>query len=433
MTQGNFSSIGRRLLSGSLLRMSNLVAGAVASFFLMPFIVHHLGDRIYGFWSLAAAFIGYYSLLDLGLSSAISQYMCIAIGRKDHPECRVVFNTAFGLQLLVGVAALLVTGLVAAATPLICHNPADARLFWKVILILGVNTALGFPTRVYWAVLEAQLRFDVQSWLANLGLALRTGLIVWAVLSGGGLLALSWMALISTVPVTALQVWLARREAPWARIDTGFFKPKIVKSFFSYSFYSFTVYLGDIVRFQIDPLVISGLIGLAAVTHYKVAGVLAQYYLQIIIVSVGMLLPVLSRFHGAGNRQALEEVFFFGTKLSCCVSVLIFFGLAGWGQLSGRIPAPGAAVLLCSAGWLAEIFDRSLVCHLQSPILCLDQLRRGAYQPGAEPGAGPPLRHPGRGHGHSDRRVCLSGCGAALVGVPGQRAGLFRLYAFLRQ
>jgi O-antigen/teichoic acid export membrane protein len=337
MTQGNFSSIGRRLLSGSLLRMSNLVAGAVASFFLMPFIVHHLGDRIYGFWSLAAAFIGYYSLLDLGLSSAISQYMCIAIGRKDHPECRVVFNTAFGLQLLVGVAALLVTGLVAAATPLICHNPADARLFWKVILILGVNTALGFPTRVYWAVLEAQLRFDVQSWLANLGLALRTGLIVWAVLSGGGLLALSWMALISTVPVTALQVWLARREAPWARIDTGFFKPKMVKSFFSYSFYSFTVYLGDIVRFQIDPLVISGLIGLAAVTHYKVAGVLAQYYLQIIIVSVGMLLPVLSRFHGAGNRQALEEVFFFGTKLSCCVSVLIFFGLAGWGRpLIGR-------------------------------------------------------------------------------------------------
>ena len=75
----------------------------------MPFIVHHLGDRVYGFWSLATAFVGYYNLLDLGLSSAISQYMCIAIGQKNHNECRVVFNTALRLQLLIGGAALVAT------------------------------------------------------------------------------------------------------------------------------------------------------------------------------------------------------------------------------------------------------------------------------------------------------------------------------------
>ncbi len=332
MIGGKFSSTGRKLLSGSALRVSNLVGAAIASFFLMPFIVHHLGDRIYGFWSLAAAFIGYYNLLDLGLSSAVSQYMCIAIGRKDQAECSVVFNTALRLQLLVGGAALLVTSAVAFATPWFCHNPEDVHVFWRVIIILGINAALGFPARVYWAVLEAELRFDIQSWLANLGLALRTGLIVWAVLAGGGLLALAWVSLLATLPATALQVWFARREARWARIENRFVEPKRVRSFFSYSVYSFLAYIADIVRFQIDPLVISALIGLAAVTHYKVAGVLAQYYLQIIFVSVGMLLPVLSRFHGAGNRRGVEDVFFFGTKLSCCLSVFICLALIGWGK-----------------------------------------------------------------------------------------------------
>jgi O-antigen/teichoic acid export membrane protein len=325
-------SVGRKLLSGSVLRVVSLAGAAVASFFLMPFIVHHLGDRIYGFWSFTAAFVGYYNLLDFGLSSAVSQYICIAIGRKDQKECRVVFNTALRLQSLVGCVALLATGLSAAATPLFCHNLADIHLFRRVIIILGINTALGFPARVYWAVLEAQLRFDIQSWLANLGLVLRTALIVWAILGGGGLLSLAWVTLFATLPVTALQVWFARREAPWARIENRSVESKVAKNFFSYSLYTFVAYLADIVRFQLDTVVISALIGLAAVTHYKVAGVLAQYYLQIIVVSVGMLLPILSRLHGAGDRSGIESVFFFGTKLSCCISVFICIALIAWGK-----------------------------------------------------------------------------------------------------
>jgi O-antigen/teichoic acid export membrane protein len=115
MMPGKSSSKGRKLLSGSALRLANLVVAAICSLFLMPFIVHHLGDRVYGFWSLAAGFIGYYGLLDLGLSGAVSQHICVAIGRGDPAECRTVFNTALRIQSLLGCVALLVTVLIAAA------------------------------------------------------------------------------------------------------------------------------------------------------------------------------------------------------------------------------------------------------------------------------------------------------------------------------
>src|SRR5271165_689505 len=121
-TDGQKASIGRRLLSGSVLRLVNLVAGALAALWLMPLSVHHLGDRVYGFWSLALAFIGYYGLLDLGLSSAVSQYLCIALGRKDAVECRAVFNTSLRIQSALGGVALVVTAALAAATPWICRN-----------------------------------------------------------------------------------------------------------------------------------------------------------------------------------------------------------------------------------------------------------------------------------------------------------------------
>jgi O-antigen/teichoic acid export membrane protein len=329
---GKFSSVGRKLVSGSILQAGNLVAAAIASFFLMPFIVHHLGDRVYGFWSLAAAFIGYYSLLDFGLSGAVSQYISLAIGRNDHAECRTIFNTALRINVALGGVALLATAAIAAATPWICHNPADAHLFRKVLIVLGVSAALGFPPRVYGGVLYTTFRFDIQSWLSIFGLALRTGLVVWAILAGGGLLGLAWATLFATLPVAGLQIWFARREAPWARVQTTSLRSKTAKSLSSFSLYTFLTCLADIVRFQIDPIVISGLIGLAAVTHYRVAGVFAQYYLQILILSVGMLQPVLSRLHGSGDRSRLEKVFFLGTKLSSCISVFICLALIGWGR-----------------------------------------------------------------------------------------------------
>jgi O-antigen/teichoic acid export membrane protein len=332
MANRTTTSVSRKVLSGSVLNTANLVASAVVSLCLMPFIVHHLGDRIYGFWSLAAAFIGYYGLLDFGLSSAVSQYICTALGRKDPVECREVFNAALRIQTLFGGIALVVTALIAAAAPLICHDPADAHLFWRVIVILGVNAAIGFPTRVYTALLDAELRFDIQSLLGFLSLALRTGLTVWAILSGGGLLALAWVTLLATIPVTVLQIWFAKREAPWARIDAGSIERKRAKSLFSYSVYTFAAKIADALRFQIDPLVISAFVGLAAVTHYRVASAFCGLYVNVIIAALGTFGPVLSRLHGAGDRKSLDRVFFFATKISMLSSVFICFALMAWGR-----------------------------------------------------------------------------------------------------
>jgi len=332
MTTETLNSTGRKLLSGSVLRLVNLFLSAVTSFFLMPFIVHHLGDRLYGFWSLAAAFIGYYYLLDFGFSSAVSQYLCIAIGQNNSDECRSIFNAAVRIQSFLGCLVLLLTAGIAAAAPWFCKSPEDAALFWKVIAILGVNVAISFPIRAYSGLLDAELRFDVQSGLGILGLVLRTGLTVWVITHGGGLLALAWMTLAASLPVLALQAWLARREAPWARIDRLRIDPEKIRRFFSYSIYTFLSVIGDIFRFQLDAVVIAGLIGLVAVTHYRVASVFSRYYIDIIVSVIGLIQPVLSRLHGAQDRAGLEKVLFFSIRVSMCCSVFIGFSLIFWGK-----------------------------------------------------------------------------------------------------
>ena len=332
MTNGNLSAMGRKLLPGSVLRLANLFTAAITSLFLMPFIVHHLGDHLYGFWTLAATFVGYFGLLDFGLSSAVSQYLGMAIGKNDSMECSAVFNAALRIQLLLGGVALFVTGVLVVAVRWLSHDPANAALFSKVIAILGLNVALWFPARAYGGILEAQLHFDVQAGLGMLTTLLRTLLIVLAIRNGGGLLALAWMTLLASLPVIALHGYVVKRCAPWAQIDRRPTDRKRVAGFFSYSVYTFLAVIGDIFRFQVDSVVIAGFIGLVAVTHYRVASVFMKYYSDIVMAIVGIAQPVMSRLYGARDSENLEKVMFFATRISLCVSSFIGLGLVVWGK-----------------------------------------------------------------------------------------------------
>src|SRR5439155_16678408 len=150
------------------------------------------------------------------------------------------------IQTVLGGIALLVTLAIAAAAPWICRSPEDTQLFSKIIIILGVAVALGFPARVYGGVLEAELRFDIRAGLGLLSLALRTGLFVWVILAGRGLLALAWTAVIANIPEIVIQIFFARREATWARIESGVIERVAAKSLFSYSFYTSIAYIVDI-------------------------------------------------------------------------------------------------------------------------------------------------------------------------------------------
>jgi O-antigen/teichoic acid export membrane protein len=80
------STVGRKLALGSSLNTLYLVATALISVLIMPFVVHSLGDRLYGIWALAAAVISYYNVLELGLSSAVGRFVAGALGSGDKQQ-----------------------------------------------------------------------------------------------------------------------------------------------------------------------------------------------------------------------------------------------------------------------------------------------------------------------------------------------------------
>jgi O-antigen/teichoic acid export membrane protein len=326
------SGTARKLASGFFFRFANTIATAVVSVVIMPFVVHSLGDRDYGIWTLVATFVGYYGVLELGLAAAVSRYLARSLGAKDEEDCNRVFNTSLRLYLGIGLLALIISGAIAAAAPLVCRTPADASLFWKLILILGTSIALMFPTRVFKGLLEAHLRFDIAASVELLSLVLRTGLIFPVIYLGYGVVGLAWVTVLASLPAMVLLVYYAHRELPFLHFDRKYWHGDTARSLFSYSAYSLIANLANILRFKVDVVVVARYVSLVAVTHYRVGGVLTQYFFDLMSSMFGVFPSVFSRQEGARDFDGLKRTFFFASKCAICVSSFIGFGMLAWGK-----------------------------------------------------------------------------------------------------
>lgn len=325
------SSVARKLVSGSILRVINLLVGLAVSFFLTPFIIHSLGDRSYGLWVLVGTFIGYYGLLDLGLSNAVGRFISKAIGEKDNKTINEVYNTGFALFLIGGALALGLTLIGAALTPYFVDNPEELNTFRWVLLILGIHSAIDLPMRVFHGLLYARLRFDSIAYVELLNLLIRTALIVVAIQMGYGLIGLAVATFIANLPCNLLYIFFAYKNFPGLKLNLRLVSRGVVKLLFSYSFFVFILQVSRQISFQADAFVLTALMSLSAVAHYNIASMLLQHFDVLMGRLMGVLTPYFSQLEGANDTEQMQKTLFFSTKLSVIVSSFIGFGFIVWG------------------------------------------------------------------------------------------------------
>src|SRR5438445_6369784 len=106
----------RRLLTSAAANWMGFAAQIAAAFFLAPILVHGLGDRRYGIWSLVESILAYLMLFDLGVAASVVRYVARFEATRDRDNLNRVFSTSVCIFAAAGIIALLLSvGLAVAA------------------------------------------------------------------------------------------------------------------------------------------------------------------------------------------------------------------------------------------------------------------------------------------------------------------------------
>ena len=260
------SSKARTLTKGSILRITEFFAVAIVTLMMTPFVLRSLGDSMYGLWIFIGSFLGYYGLMDLGLSSAVQRFLSRAIGTSDTQESNKIINTALVIYAVIGFMVFVLSVVIATVFPAVIKNITDVVVFRKAVIILGVSMALGFPFHVFSGILAANLRYDLGVIVEIAKLIVRTILIILFLINGFGIIALALITLITDVGGHIARYIIVRRLYKKILFSWKLFEASRIKSLFGYSVYAFVAKIADQLKFNIDSLVIISFIGLGSLT-----------------------------------------------------------------------------------------------------------------------------------------------------------------------
>jgi len=317
------------LLINSLSNWAALGISVILGFLLTPFIISHIGKTGYGIWVLVCSIIGYYGVLDLGITSAITRYVARYFSQKNYAAINGTINTALVMFSIIGIvivsASFILAGPLSSFFNLSVKNYNDFRL---VIIILGLSAGIGFPGNLFGAVLRAHECFGTFNIISSIIVVIRAGLIILFLSNGLGLVGVAYSHFISELIKVSLNLILCKVKFSHLKIQLKNISWAVVGALLGYGAATTVGTIADMMRFNLDSFVIGKWVNLPAVAVYGIAALLVRYFIQFIYLGAQIIFtPRYSALDGKGQRNRLRKLFLrslsISAFLSFCVGTLI--------------------------------------------------------------------------------------------------------------
>ena len=300
----------------------------LVSYFLAPFLIHRLGNIEYGIWVLALSTTGYLYLLDLGLRSSVLRFVSRAHAAGDHDEASRIVSAVLWVRLMIGGLILLIATILSTCFPRLFRLPEE---LWtssrQALFIIGLTISLTMPMSAIGAVLSALNRYDLQSYISLLQLAIRSAGIVLVVHWGKGIVGIALCELVAALTSNVVMVTITRHIYPELRIRLKIPSRRVLRPLWSYGSYSFILLVSLQLVYQADNLIVGIFVSAAGVTLYSIGNSLCRYSQQLFSAVTNTFVSVASVYESSGAQARLRALYLNGTRAVLVLSLPVLLTL----------------------------------------------------------------------------------------------------------
>jgi O-antigen/teichoic acid export membrane protein len=319
-------AIVSRLSFNVLTNIFTTLLNAFCGFIILPFLIGQLGRETYGFWTLIVASVGYFLVLDIGLSGAIGRLIAAHRATDDIRAINTVLSTTLILLCGVSVVVFVLSFLLQFPFFWLFDVPEPQKAdIARTLLVMGFGSALYFPPLAAHAFLWGYERFDAINFVEVPTVLLRTGLILWLIQNGSHLVELAWI-----VVGVSVAGYIARAAAcfwiePRLRLRPQLFSRAIAKDAFSFGIWFSLLTFFRSVTPNIAPFVIGHTLGAAPVTTFTIPRMLVSYSSSVMVSATQVAAPKAAVYHFGKNPTAQQALFIQGSRYNWAFT-LFFLG-----------------------------------------------------------------------------------------------------------
>lgn len=288
---------------------------------MSPFLVRHLGDPVYGVWTLLGSLTGYLGLLDFGITPSTVKKVAEYRAQDDQTAINRVVTGGVAVFLAIGLVSFLASVAISFVFNKLFPNPLSPQVAAALVLLTGFNLAVTFPASVFIGVLRGFQRYDIDAAVSTLALIARSVLIVVLLLKGQGIIALAIATFVFDMARLAYLMRCVYKVNPALRVARQFFDKEEMRRLFGYSSHFFLIAVGNRINFLTDSIVIGIFLSVAAVTPYSIALRLVTYLRELVIEMTGVLMPAITHLHTTQDTDSVRELHIRATKYAALLSL----------------------------------------------------------------------------------------------------------------
>ena len=284
-------------------------------FVLVPFLIHRLGQDVFGLTVLAESTVMFFEILTISVRMAMSRHATFSLSQDRYDDFVEYLSTGRAVLHLSAAIVLALGIFVSVRFPSIFRVPAgyenDSR--W-LFFFVALGFTISIPNIVYWAVLYAKQRFDLINAASSVGLVLRAvALFLYYGLAPQAYRTLTAYGLIylaMTFAQNSIIFWRCRRLLPELRFRLSNFRSSRVREILSFSAHSSIIRASALLYQETSHILINIFWGSAYNTVYAVSLKLPNMMRRIFVEPSWALTPTITDLAAKEQKEKIETLIY---------------------------------------------------------------------------------------------------------------------------
>ena len=308
-----------------LMNCTKFIFALVVMLLMTPFIINKLGIEDFGVWCMVIAIVGFFSLIDFGLGTAVVKCVASLNDKKEAQSRNEKLSTYCLLYVMLAlIGSVCMYPIFVNIGELFSLSPHYQYTAQCLLIILALRTfIMALPLSLFRAILFGSGYISEVSFVNILGTFIYASLVFLFVQMGYGIIYLGIANIIAVAIEYIIYILLAYRYLPDLKIKLSFVKLTHAKEITSLSIAAILIQVSGLIMLKTDPLIIKIFLSLTAVSLYSVALKITENFVLLIKQISHVLAPKFCELSQENNNRQISTLYLNTTRHILAISALI--------------------------------------------------------------------------------------------------------------
>ncbi len=316
------------LASSAISNVAVLALSVAIGIFMTPAILAHLGETRYGIWALVSSVVGYFGMLELGVSTGVFRYVPLYRAKGDTEKLSATISTAVAFNLGVGILAALLAQLFAQPLAVFFEGGEE---FAGLIRVIGLAVAFDLPSVAINAAIKGHEGFKAANVATTFGIVLKASLLTACLVTKASLVVMGGAILLVSVSALITQTIAFRKVCPELRLSPRCVRWSELRLLLAFGGTMLIASTANSMATEAPKQIVAKVISLGAVTFLTIPMQLVSYYRQLVYTLTRVVAPRFSFLSGQAADAEVARLFVRCTRYIAIIAggIALWFWVAG--------------------------------------------------------------------------------------------------------